>query len=48
MLASIRHVHDATIDRYRKLGLNNCTIAWLLFTEGIFVVLVGKSLVELI
>ena len=34
--------------RYRKLGLNNSTIAWLLFAEGIFVVLVGKTIVELI
>jgi len=48
MLASIRHVHDATIDRYRRLGLNNSTIAWLLLAEGLFVVLVGKSIVELI
>ena len=45
MLASIRQVHDATIDRYRKLGLNNSTIAWLLFAEGLFVVLVGKTIV---
>jgi len=48
MLTTIRQVHDSTLDRYRKLGLNNSTIAWLLFTEGIFVVLVGKTIVELI
>jgi len=48
MLASIRHVHDATIDRYRRLGLNNSTIAWLLFAEGLFVVLLGKTIVDLI
>tara|TARA_Y100000814_G_scaffold4678_1_gene4636 strand:- start:87 stop:233 length:147 start_codon:yes stop_codon:yes gene_type:complete len=48
MLASIRRVHDSTIQRYRNLGLNNSTIAWLLLAEGLFVVLVGKSIVELI
>ena len=48
MLASIRQVHDSTLDRYRKFGLNNSTIAWLLFAEGLFVVLVGKTIVELI
>ena len=48
MIATIRRVHDSTIDRYRKLGLNNSTIAWLLFAEGIFVVLVVKTIVELI
>ena len=48
MLATIRQVHDSTIDRYRKLGLNNSTIAWLLFAEGLFVLLVGKALVGLI
>ena len=48
MLATIRQIHDSTIDRYRRLGLNNSTIAWLLFAEGIFVVLVGKAIVELI
>ena len=48
MIATIRRVHDSTIDRYRKLGLNNSTIAWLLFAEGIFVVLTGKTIVELI
>ena len=40
MLSSIRRVHDSTIDRYRRLGLNNSTIAWLLFGEGLFVLLV--------
>ena len=40
MLASIRRVHDATIDRYRRFGLSNSTIAWLLFGEGLFVLLV--------
>jgi hypothetical protein len=45
MLASIRRVHDSTIDRYRKLGMNNSTIAWLLFAEGVFVVLLGKIIV---
>ena len=48
MLATIRRVHESTIDRYRKLGLNNSTIAWLLFAEGIFVVLIGKTIVGLI
>ena len=48
MLARIRQVHDSTIDRYRRLGLNNSTIAWLLFTEGVFVLLVGKTIVNLI
>ena len=48
MLATIRRVHDNTISRYRNLGMNNSTIAWLLFAEGIFVVLVGKTIVELI
>ena len=48
MLASVRQVHDSTIDRYRRLGLNNSTIAWLLFAEGVFVLLVGKALVGLI
>ena len=48
MLTTVRGVHDSTIDRYRKLGLNNSTITWLLFAEGIFVVLVGKTIVELI
>ena len=48
MLATIRRVQDSTIDRYKKLGLNNSTMAWLLFAEGIFVVLVGKAIVELI
>ena len=44
MLARIRQVHDSTIDRYRRLGLNNSTIAWLLFAEGLFVVLIGNML----
>ena len=48
MLARIRQVHDTTIDRYRRLGLNNSTIAWLLFAEGMFVLLVGKSIVDLV
>ncbi len=48
MLARIRQVHDSTIDRYRRLGLNNSTIAWLLFAEGVFVLLVGKTIVEFI
>ena len=48
MLASIRRVHDSTIQRYRNLGLNNSTIAWLLFGEGLFVILVGKTIVDLI
>ena len=48
MLASIRRVHDSTIDRYRKLGMNNSTIAWLLFAEGVFVVLLGKTIVEFV
>ena len=48
MLARIRQVHDSTIDRYRRLGLNNSTIAWLLFAEGLFVLLVGKTIVEFI
>ena len=48
MLASIRRVHDATIDRYRKLGLNNSTIAWLLFAEGLFAALLGKMIVGFI
>ncbi len=48
MLARIRQVHDSTLDRYRKLGLNNSTIAWLLFAEGVFVLLVGKTLVGFI
>ena len=48
MLARIRQVHDSTIDRYRRLGLNNSTIAWLLFAEGVFVLLVGKTIVNLV
>ena len=48
MLARIRQVHDSTIDRYRRLGLNNSTIAWLLFAEGVFVFLQGKALVDLV
>ena len=48
MLARIRQVHDSTIDRYRRLGLNNSTIAWLLFAEGVFVLLVGKTIVALV
>ncbi len=48
MLARIRQVHDSTIDRYRRLGLNNSTIAWLLFAEGVFVILVGKTIVDLV
>ena len=48
MVATIRQVHDATIDRYRRLGMNNSTIAWLLFAEGLFVLLVGKIIVEFI
>ena len=48
MLARIRQVHDTTIDRYRRLGLNNSTIAWLLFAEGVFVLLVGKTIVDLV
>lgn len=48
MLARIRQVHDSTIDRYRRLGLNNSTIAWLLFAEGVFVLLVGKIIVDLV
>ena len=35
-------------DRYRKLRLNNSMLSWLLFAEGLFVVLVGKPIVELI
>ncbi len=48
MLARIRQVHDATLDRYRRLGLNNSTIAWLLFAEGVFVLLVGKTIVDFV
>ncbi len=48
MLTTIRQIHDSTIDCYRKLGLNNSTIAWLLFVEGLFLVLVGKTIVELV
>ena len=48
MLARIRQVHDSTIDRYRRLGLNNSTIAWLLFAEGVFVLLVGKTILDLV
>ena len=48
MLARIRQVHDSTLDRYRKLGLNNSTIAWLLFAEGVFVLLVGKTIVDFV
>ncbi|CAX31861.1 Hypothetical protein PMT_2342 [Prochlorococcus marinus str. MIT 9313] len=47
-LTRLRRVHDSTIDRYRRLGLNNSTIAWLLFAEGLFVLLVGKALVGFI
>ncbi|MFL0734552.1 MAG: hypothetical protein AB8A37_06005 [Prochlorococcus sp.] len=47
-LTRLRKVHDATIDRYRRLGLNNSTIAWLLFAEGVFVLLLGKTLVGFI
>ena len=48
MLARIRQIHDSTIDRYRSLGLNNSTIAWLLFAEGVFVLLAGKTIVDLV
>ena len=48
MLARIRQLHDTTIDRYRRLGLNKSTIAWLLFAEGLFVLLVGKIIVDLV
>ncbi len=48
MLARIRQLHDTTIDRYRRLGLNNSTIAWSLFAEGLFVLLVGKIIVDLV
>ncbi len=48
MLAIIRRVHDNTISRYRNLGMNNSTISWLLFAEGLFVILVGKTIVGLI
>ena len=48
MLATIRQVHDSTLARYRRLGLNNSTIAWLLTAEGIFAVLVGKAIVGII
>ena len=48
MLARIRQVYDSMIDRYRRLGLNNSTIAWLLFAEGVFVLLVGKALVDFV
>ena len=48
MLARIRQVHDTTIDRYRRLGLNNSTIAWLLFAEVVFVLLVGKTIVDFV
>ena len=48
MLANIRQIHDSTIDRYRRLGMNNSTIGWILFTEGLFVLFVGKAIVELI
>ena len=48
MLSSIRRVHDATIARYRSLGMSNSTIGWILFTEGLFVLFVGKAIVELI
>ena len=48
MLARIRQVHDSTIDRYRRLGLNNSTISWLLFAEGVFVLLVGKTIVDFV
>ncbi|WP_236069750.1 hypothetical protein [Prochlorococcus marinus] len=44
MVARIRQVHDSTIDRYRRLGLSNSTIAWLLFAEGLFVLLVANRL----
>ena len=40
MLANIRQIHDSTIDRYRRLGMNNSTIGWILSTEGLFVLLV--------
>ena len=39
MLATIRRVHDKTIDRYTRLGLNNSTTAWLFFAVGIFALL---------
>ena len=48
MLARVRQLHDSTIDRYRRLGLNNSTIAWLLFAEGVFVLLVGKTIVDFV
>ena len=41
MFARVRQVHDSTIDKYRGLGMNNSTIGWVLFTEGLFVLFVG-------
>ena len=48
MIARLLNLHDETLNRYRKLGLNNSTIAWLLFAEGLFVVLLGKIIVGFI
>ena len=48
MLATIRQIHDSTIDRYRRLGMSNSTIGWILFTEGLFVLFVGKAIVEFV
>ena len=48
MLARVRQVHDSTIDRYRRLGMNNSTIGWILFTEGLFVLFVVQAIVEFI
>jgi hypothetical protein len=44
MIARLLNLHDETLNRYRKLGLNNSTIAWLLFAEGLFVVMMIKVL----
>ena len=48
MISTIRQIHDSTIDRYRKLGMNNSTIGWILFTEGLFVLFAGKTIVEFV
>ena len=48
MFARVRQVHDSTLDRYRRLGMNNSTIGLILFTEGLFVLFVGKAIVEFV
>ena len=48
MFSRVLKWHDSTLFRYRRLGLINSTIAWLLFAEGIFVFMMFKVSIGLI